>query len=73
MIERKPQFPKEIFSKEAILLLTGLLQKRPENRMGCGERGIEEIKVRTKKRAHMRAWPNAPVGGRVCGCGCTRR
>lgn len=50
VIERKPQFPKEIFSKEAILLLTGLLQKRPENRMGCGERGIEEIKVRGKKR-----------------------
>lgn len=44
VIERKPQFPKEIFSKEAILLLTGLLQKRPENRMGCGDKGIEEIK-----------------------------
>jgi len=44
VIERKPQFPKEIFSKEAIALLTGLLQKRPENRLGCGERGIEEIK-----------------------------
>jgi len=44
VIERKPQFPKEIFSKEAINLLTGLLQKRPENRLGCGERLIEEIK-----------------------------
>ena len=44
VIERKPTFPKEIFSKEAISLLTGLLQKRPENRLGCGERGIEEIK-----------------------------
>jgi serine/threonine protein kinase len=44
VIERKPQFPKEIFSKEAISLLTGLLQKRPENRLGCGEKGIEEIK-----------------------------
>ena len=44
VIERKPTFPKEIFSKEAISLLTGLLQKRPENRLGCGERGIEEVK-----------------------------
>jgi len=44
VIEKKPQFPKEIFSKEAIALLTGLLQKRPENRLGLGERGIEEIK-----------------------------
>lgn len=44
VIERKPQFPKEIFSKEAISLLSGLLQKRPENRLGCGPKGIEEIK-----------------------------
>lgn len=44
VIERKPQFPKEIFSKEAISLLSGLLQKRPENRLGCSERGIGEIK-----------------------------
>lgn len=44
VIERKPQFPKEIFSKEAISLLSGLLQKRPENRLGCGTKGIEEIK-----------------------------
>jgi len=44
VVERKPQFPKEIFSKEAISLLTGLLQKRPENRLGCSEKGIEEIK-----------------------------
>ena len=44
VIERKPTFPKEIFSKEAISLLTGLLQKRPENRLGCGDRGIEEVK-----------------------------
>ena len=44
VIERKPQFPKEIFSKEAISLLTGLLQKRPENRLGCTDKGIEEIK-----------------------------
>ena len=44
VIERKSTFPKEIFSKEAISLLTGLLQKRPENRLGCGDRGIEEVK-----------------------------
>jgi hypothetical protein len=43
-VDRKPQFPKEIFSKDAISLLTGLLHKRPENRLGCGEKGIEEIK-----------------------------
>jgi len=44
VVDRKPQFPKEIFSKDAISLLTGLLHKRPENRLGCGEKGIEEIK-----------------------------
>lgn len=44
VIERKPQFPKEIFSKDAMSLLSGLLQKRPENRLGCGSKGIEEIK-----------------------------
>jgi len=44
VVDRKPQFPKEIFTKEAVSLLTGLLQKRPENRLGCGEKGIEEIK-----------------------------
>lgn len=44
VLEKKPQFPKEIFSKEAMSLLTGLLQKRPENRLGCGDRGIDEIK-----------------------------
>jgi serine/threonine protein kinase len=44
VIERKPQFPKEIFSKEAISLLSALLQKRPDNRLGCGPKGIEEIK-----------------------------
>jgi serine/threonine protein kinase len=53
VIERKPQFPKEIFSKEAISLLTGLLQKRPENRLGCSDRGIEEIKeVRELTQKH---------------------
>jgi len=44
VIEKQPQFPKEIFSKNAISLLQGLLQKRPENRLGCGKRGIQEIK-----------------------------
>ena len=44
MIERKPQFHQEVFTKEAISLLTGLLQKRPENRLGCGPRGIDDIK-----------------------------
>lgn len=44
VVERKPQFPKEIFSKDAVSLLSGLLQKRPENRLGCGLKGIEEIK-----------------------------
>lgn len=44
VLERKPQFPKEVFSKEAQSLLTGLLQKKPEHRLGCGPRGVEEIK-----------------------------
>jgi len=44
VIETKPHFPYEIFSKDAINLLNGLLQKRPENRLGCTGRGIEEIK-----------------------------
>lgn len=44
VLERKPQFPKEVFTKEAQSLLTGLLQKKPEHRLGCGPRGIEEIK-----------------------------
>ena len=44
VLEKKPAFPKEIFSKEAISLLTGLLAKRPEQRLGCGEAGMEEIK-----------------------------
>lgn len=42
--DRKPTFHQEVFSKDAISLLTGLLQKRPEHRLGCGPRGIEEIK-----------------------------
>lgn len=44
VIERKPQFPKEIFSKEATNLLQGLLHKRPECRLGCGPKSIAEIK-----------------------------
>mmetsp|Transcript_15563 Transcript_15563/g.30555 ORF Transcript_15563/g.30555 Transcript_15563/m.30555 type:complete len:616 (-) Transcript_15563:407-2254(-) len=44
VIETKPHFPFDIFSPQAIDLLRALLQKRPENRIGCGPRGIEEIK-----------------------------
>lgn len=44
VVDKKPVFPKEIFSKDAVTLLTGLLQKRPEHRLGCGDKGIEEIK-----------------------------
>jgi len=44
VLERKPQFSREVFSKEAISLLNGLLQKKPEHRLGCGEKGISEIK-----------------------------
>jgi len=44
VIERKPTYHKEYFSKEAVSVLNGVLQKRPENRLGCGERGIDEIK-----------------------------
>jgi serine/threonine protein kinase len=44
VVERKPPFPKEIFTKDAISLLSGLLLKRPDHRLGCGERGIQEIK-----------------------------
>ena len=58
VIERKPQFPKEIFSQEAITLLTGLLQKRPEHRIGCGPNGMQEIKVAHTTCSHteMHAW-----------------
>lgn len=44
VVEREPKFPPDIFSPEATDLLTGLLQKRPEKRLGCGPRGMEEIK-----------------------------
>jgi len=40
----KPVFPKDKLTKNAIRLLDGLLQKKPENRLGCGPRGIQEIK-----------------------------
>lgn len=44
VLDKQPAFPPEIFSKEAIDLLQGLLQKKPEKRLGCSDRGIEEIK-----------------------------
>jgi len=44
ILDRKPHFRKEIFSKEAVSLLSGMLQKRPANRLGCHQRGLEEIK-----------------------------
>lgn len=44
VVEKEPRFPPEIFTPEAVDLLQGLLQKRPEKRLGCGPRGIEEIK-----------------------------
>jgi len=44
VIEKTPQFPKEIFTKHAVSLLQGLLQKKPEYRLGCGPGGIQEIK-----------------------------
>ena len=44
VLEKKPVFPKDLFSAEASSLLTGLLAKRPEQRLGCGERGMAEIK-----------------------------
>jgi len=40
----KPIFPKDRLSKNAIRILDALLQKKPENRLGCGPRGIQEIK-----------------------------
>lgn len=33
------------FSAEACNLLTGLLQKRPEERLGCRKQGVEELKM----------------------------
>eukprot|EP00457_Paulinella_chromatophora_P002456 gb/GEZN01002461.1/.p1 GENE.gb/GEZN01002461.1/~~gb/GEZN01002461.1/.p1 ORF type:complete len:645 (-),score=124.53 gb/GEZN01002461.1/:421-2355(-) len=44
VLEKTPVFSREIFSKSATSLLFGLLQKRPDDRLGCGERRIQEIK-----------------------------
>ena len=44
VVERTPNFPSEIFSKDARDLLIGLLQKKPQNRLGCGEHGIDKLK-----------------------------
>ena len=44
VLERKVAFAKELFSAEAVSLLSGLLNKKPSERLGCGERGIAEIK-----------------------------
>lgn len=44
VLDKKPVFPSDIFSRDAIHLLTGMLQKKAELRLGCGDRGVEEIK-----------------------------
>jgi serine/threonine protein kinase len=44
VLEYSPHFPKELFSSHAANLLSGLLQKNPVNRLGCGPCGTEEIK-----------------------------
>jgi rhodopsin kinase len=44
VLEKKPAFPKEVFNKESMSLISALLAKRPEQRIGCGDRGIEDIK-----------------------------
>mgnify|MGYP000552793697 CR=1 FL=1 len=44
VVEKESKFPPDFFSPEATDLLTGMLQKRPEKRLGCGPRGMEEIK-----------------------------
>jgi len=38
-------YPKDTFSPEATTLLTGLLQRDPEKRLGCGPDGADEIKA----------------------------
>jgi serine/threonine protein kinase len=45
VLDKKPVFPSDIFSRDAIHLLTGMLQKKAELRLGCGEKGVEEIKA----------------------------
>lgn len=44
VVDGRPRFPKDIFQKDAVSLLAGLLQKRPENRLGSGPLGIDEVK-----------------------------
>eukprot|EP00461_Guttulinopsis_vulgaris_P000324 UN00324 len=44
VLDKKPVFPSDIFSRDAIHLLTGMLQKKAELRLGCGDKGIDEIK-----------------------------
>jgi len=43
--DKKPNFPPEVFSKDAKSLLEGMLTKKPEQRLGCdAKRGIQDIK-----------------------------
>lgn len=44
VVDKKPHFPKEVFNREASDFLSQLLQKKPENRMGSGPTGMQEIK-----------------------------
>eukprot|EP01006_Ploeotia_vitrea_P047889 TRINITY_DN67174_c5_g3_i1.p1 TRINITY_DN67174_c5_g3~~TRINITY_DN67174_c5_g3_i1.p1 ORF type:complete len:650 (+),score=379.44 TRINITY_DN67174_c5_g3_i1:134-2083(+) len=44
VVELEPKFPRNIFTPEATDLLKGVLQKRPENRLGAGPDGIQDIK-----------------------------
>lgn len=42
--EKKPDFKEKLFTEEAKDLLMNLMQKKPEQRLGCGPKGIDEIK-----------------------------
>jgi serine/threonine protein kinase len=44
VVERQATYPPEVFSDDARDLLQGLLQKKPDKRLGSGFRGIQEIK-----------------------------
>lgn len=44
VLTRKPAFPKEIFTRDAISVLMALMEKTPEKRLGSGEKGMDEIK-----------------------------
>jgi serine/threonine protein kinase len=44
VVEKEPVYPPEFFDDVTRDLLEGLLQKKPEKRLGCGPRGIAEIK-----------------------------